>query len=591
MSSFVVSARKYRPQKFREVIGQEHITQTLEKALSNDRLAHAFLFTGPRGVGKTTCARILAKVINCENKSENLDPCNECSSCLAFDKNNSFNVIELDAASNNGVEHIRTLNDQVRLQPQQGKYKVFIIDEVHMLSQAAFNAFLKTLEEPPSYAIFILATTEKHKIIPTILSRCQIFDFRRIPIEKIISQLKAISEKESLKAEEDALYTIAEKGDGSMRDALSIYDRIMSSADKEITYDDVVDRLNILDYDYFFKAANAMLKEDGGECLMIFDEIFKLGFEGDHFINGLGDHLRQLYVCKDEQTLALLDVSDKLKERYQDQAANFSMSMLLTALDICNQADIEYQKAKSKRLHIEMALLKLAYFNRKAVSASQPSIEKKTPNETVNSKIKPQAPDNQSDEKQPQSPPVNHKEETTLTNETDVSLSNTPQTTVQGITDSTAAIPSLGSVDSLLAQIRTDTANQDATDQTITLEEVQQVWDTYQQEASSPSIKSVLKKAILNVEDQKIIVEVPSKISKEMIIQEKGIMQNIRSHFKMNTIELEIRIAKDKFPDAVIVEPKKYLTSVEKYDKLKEENAEIINMVDVLGLKMNTNNE
>lgn len=378
MSNFVVSARKYRPQKFKEVIGQEHVTDTLEKALTNDKLAHAFLFTGPRGVGKTTCARILAKVINCENKDENLNPCDQCTSCTAFNKNNSFNVIELDAASNNGVEHIRTLNDQVRLQPQQGRYKVFIIDEVHMLSQAAFNAFLKTLEEPPPYAVFILATTEKHKIIPTILSRCQIFDFRRIPIEKIISQLKNIAEQESLQIEEDALFTIAEKGDGSMRDALSIFDRLVSSASDSVSYDDVVEKLNILDYDYFFNMSNAILKEDGNQALMIFDEIFKLGFEGDHFINGLGDHLRQLFVCKDPQTLELADVSDTLKERYKNQATIFSTSSLLTALDICNRADLDYQKAKNKRLHIEMALLKLAYFNRAIASEEQNVVKKKS---------------------------------------------------------------------------------------------------------------------------------------------------------------------------------------------------------------------
>lgn len=590
MSNFVVSARKYRPQKFSEVIGQEHITQTLEKALSNDRLAHAFLFTGPRGVGKTTCARILAKVINCENKSENLEPCNACNSCLAFDKNNSFNVIELDAASNNGVEHIRTLNDQVRLQPQQGKYKVFIIDEVHMLSQAAFNAFLKTLEEPPPYAIFILATTEKHKIIPTILSRCQIFDFRRIPIEKIITQLDSISAQESLKIEEDALYTIAEKGDGSMRDALSIYDRIMSSADGEITYDDVVDRLNILDYDFFFKTANAILKEDGGECLLVFDEIFKLGFEGDHFINGLGDHLRQLYVCKDPQTLELLDVSDKLKKRYQDQATNFSMSMLLTALDICNQTDIDYQKAKSKRLHIEMSLLKLAYFNRKVEASAVPVVEKKTPDlsHSVQTKVQPtdnqnitEAPKQITKSKEPVQGPVTQGEQ----------APPTPTANVSNAPSATSSIPSLGSVDALLDQIRSENDAKSSDVKHITLEEITQIWNTYREEASLPSIKSVLGKAILSVEDNRIIAQVPSKISKEMLIQEKGIMQSIRSYYKLNTIELDIQIAKDKFPEVEIVEPKKYMSSMEKYEKLKEENPQIIKMVDILGLKMNTNNE
>ena len=278
MSTFIVSARKYRPARFDEVVGQQHVSQTLKNALQSDHLAHAFLFCGPRGVGKTTCARILAKVLNCQNRTEDYEPCGTCDSCKAFDSNASFNITELDAASNNSVEHIRSLIEQVRFQPQQGAYKVYIIDEVHMLSQQAFNAFLKTLEEPPPYAIFILATTEKHKIIPTILSRCQIFDFKRIQIPTMVSYLKDICTKEKIKAEESALHIIAQKADGALRDALSIFDRIVSFSGNTITYDDTIANLNILDYDYYFKVIEALLSEDGPQTLLLFNEILDKGF-------------------------------------------------------------------------------------------------------------------------------------------------------------------------------------------------------------------------------------------------------------------------------------------------------------------------
>ena len=316
MSQFVVSARKYRPQRFDEVVGQEHVSKTLKNALQNDKLAHAFLFCGPRGVGKTTCARILAKVLNCENRTTDFEACNKCGSCTAFNGNSSFNINELDAASNNSVEHIRGLIEQVRFQPQQGQYKIFIIDEVHMLSQQAFNAFLKTLEEPPPYAIFILATTEKHKIIPTILSRCQIFDFKRIQIPRMVEHLQHICQEEGIDADKDALHIIGQKADGALRDALSIFDRMTSVAGKKIDYDSVIENLNVLDYDYYFRVVDGMLTEDTANVLLIFDEIFKKGFDPDIFINGLAEHLRNLLVCKDAKTLELLETSESLKKRY-----------------------------------------------------------------------------------------------------------------------------------------------------------------------------------------------------------------------------------------------------------------------------------
>ena len=370
MSSFVVSARKYRPIRFEEVVGQEHVSQTLKNALKNDHLAHAFLFCGPRGVGKTTCARILAKVLNCQNLGSDYEPCNTCDSCKAFNDNSSFNITELDAASNNSVEHIRALIEQVRFQPQQGKYKVFIIDEVHMLSQQAFNAFLKTLEEPPSYAIFILATTEKHKIIPTILSRCQIFDFKRIQVPAMVKHLEQICTEEGINAEPEALHIIGQKADGALRDALSIFDRIVAFSGKEIKYNDVIENLNVLDYDYYFKVVDALLTEDVSSILMIFDDIQRKGFDGDIFMTGLAEHFRNLLVCKDPQTIQLLDRSENIRERYLQQAMLTPTALIITALDICNTCDIEYRMARNKRLHVEMALIKMTHIPQ-AIKVSQ----------------------------------------------------------------------------------------------------------------------------------------------------------------------------------------------------------------------------
>jgi DNA polymerase III subunit gamma/tau len=361
MENFVVSARKYRPSNFISVVGQGHITTTLKNAIKNNHLAQAFLFCGPRGVGKTTCARILAKTINCQNLTADYEACNECDSCKAFNNNASFNVHELDAASNNSVDDIRNLVEQVRYAPQQGQYKIYIIDEVHMLSNQAFNAFLKTLEEPPKYAIFILATTEKHKIIPTILSRCQIFDFNRIQITDITHHLKYIATEEKIEAEEEALRLIATKADGALRDALSIFDLIVTySAGKRVTYQETISNLHILDYDYYFKVLDALLSGSISEALLIFDEILKKGFDGHNFISGLMEHLRDLMVCKDQSTIELIQVSDSAKERYLQQSQQAGISFLLSALNICSQCDIHYKTSKNQRLHVELALMKMA---------------------------------------------------------------------------------------------------------------------------------------------------------------------------------------------------------------------------------------
>ena len=381
MSKFVVSARKYRPAAFDEVIGQDHVAKTLKNALIGDKLAHAFLFCGPRGVGKTTCARILAKVINCENKINGVDPCNECGSCKSFSDSASFNIIELDAASNNSVEAIRTLIEQVRFQPQQGSHKVFIIDEVHMLSTAAFNAFLKTLEEPPPYAIFILATTEKHKILPTILSRCQIFDFKRIQISHIVQQLEHICKAENRTAEPEALQMIAQKADGAMRDALSIYDKIASASNDTITYQEVITQLNVLDYDYFFKMTDYLLKEDFSRILLTLDDVMKQGFEVDLFIQGMSEHMRNLMVCRHPDTLSILELSEGAMKRYHDQSTICTNSFLLSALNLLNQCDMSLSTASNKRLYAEIALSKICYLNRAIEADLIPqtaSAEKKT---------------------------------------------------------------------------------------------------------------------------------------------------------------------------------------------------------------------
>lgn len=359
MSDFVVSARKYRPSTFNTVVGQKSITSTLKNAIRNDHLAQAFLFCGPRGVGKTTCARILAKTINCFKITDATEACDQCESCVSFNENASFNIHELDAASNNSVDDIRNLVDQVRFAPQVGKYSIYIIDEVHMLSTAAFNAFLKTLEEPPKHAIFILATTERHKIIPTILSRCQIFDFKRIQIEDMVEHLLYVAKSENIEAEHDALHIIAQKADGAMRDALSMFDQIVSFAGNKLTYKAVIENLNILDYDYYFKISAAALESNIPEALVIFNEILDNGFDGHNFINGLGSHFRNLMVCKDISTIQLLEVGQNIKDKYMDQSLRFSMETLLRAINITNKCDINYKTSKNQRLQVELALMQI----------------------------------------------------------------------------------------------------------------------------------------------------------------------------------------------------------------------------------------
>jgi DNA polymerase-3 subunit gamma/tau len=376
MSDFIVSARKYRPSTFDAVVGQSPITSTLKNAIKSNQLAQSFLFCGPRGVGKTSCARILAKTINCEKVNENIEACNECVSCKSFNENSSFNVHELDAASNNSVDDIRKLVDQVRFAPQVGAYSIYIIDEVHMLSNQAFNAFLKTLEEPPKHAKFILATTEKHKIIPTILSRCQIFDFKRVGITDISSHLGFVAKSEGINAEQEALHLIAQKSDGAMRDSLSLFDRLVSFSEKELTYQGVIEHLNILDYDYYFKVTDALLKNDINVLLNLFNEILDNGFDGDHFINGLAEHLRDILVAKDESTLKLLEKGDALQQRYLEQSKACAINFLISALNLCNECDVQYKTSNNKRLLVELSLMRIS-------SIGHQMAEKKSPKSFV----------------------------------------------------------------------------------------------------------------------------------------------------------------------------------------------------------------
>ena len=402
---YLVSARKYRPQTFDTVVGQEHITTTLKNAIRHQHLAHAYLFCGPRGVGKTTCARILAKTINCEMPTADMEACGQCPTCVSFQNNTSFNVFELDAASNNSVEDIRNLIDQVRFAPQQGRYKIYIIDEVHMLSAAAFNAFLKTLEEPPPYAIFILATTEKHKILPTILSRCQIFDFKRITTQDTVNHLLSIAQKEGLLAEEAALHVIAQKSEGCMRDSLSMLDRISSFTNGKLTYAGTMEHLNLLDADFYFRITDTILSGDVSSTLLHLDAVLDKGFEGDIILNGLAEHLRNLLLCKDARMAKLLDVPNDHRKTYFDKAAQAPPSFILSSLNVLNESELGYKNATNKRLHAELCLIRLCYILQ--ATAPEGDVLKKNFSPLENTAAAPAQPGQPVPVQEPPLPPVN----------------------------------------------------------------------------------------------------------------------------------------------------------------------------------------
>jgi DNA polymerase III subunit gamma/tau len=568
MSQFVVSARKYRPQRFEDVVGQQHIASTLKNALATDHVAHAFLFCGPRGVGKTTCARILAKILNCQKRTPDFEACNDCPSCNAFNENASFNIIELDAASNNSVEHIRALIEQVRFRPQEGTYKVFIIDEVHMLSNQAFNAFLKTLEEPPPYAIFILATTEKHKIIPTILSRCQIFDFRRITVADMVLHLRYICKQEGITAEDDALHIIGQKADGALRDSLSIFDRITSFSGKNIKYADVIDNLNVLDYDYYFQITDALLAEDLSAIMLLFDQIVRKGFEPDIFINGLAEHLRNILVCKDPATLALLETGDSLRERYHRQAQLAPASVLLTALSLCNDCDINFKMARHKRLHVEMALIKMCHIGSTIKAVANGSMEKKTLDRSI----------------APQTPPP-----TPISTPSPVAATGNAAPLGKDAISSLTAELQLGlkrvdkfslNLDHFEKAVKVEQAELAQRESLFSLPNTQKAWSEYAARTESPSLRQAINLAVLALEDKTVVASVGLTIHSGLIQQETTkILDYLRHQMQDLGVKLRVRIDESMAPEAPVQRPTRMLSSREKLEQMKANNPAISDFV------------
>ena len=584
MENFIVSARKYRPSTFDTVVGQKSVTATLKNAIKSNHLAQAFLFTGPRGVGKTTCARILAKTINCFSITSNIEACNECESCKSFNEGRSLNIYELDAASNNSVDDIRGLIEQVRFAPQIGSHKVYIIDEVHMLSQAAFNAFLKTLEEPPKHAIFILATTEKHKIIPTILSRCQVFDFNRIQIEDIANLLARIANKENIDAEMEGLHIIAQKADGALRDALSMFDQIVSFSGNHIAYQHVIENLNILDYDYYFNITDAILNKDISSCLLIFNEILDHGFDGHNFINGLSEHFRNLLVCQDEATIKLIEVGASIKEKYLEQAKRANINDLVEALKITAKADIQYKSSKNQRLLVEVMLMQLCSLgshlekkkpiidlpfrstNQLVKKPSTPTYKKE---ETLLANIKgPQEPILNSSEKQQEGSSIKHpqpsketenttEKNTTLLNSENLILSNTISINKELITKEEKNESS--STGSQLFEPYTP-------------EQFEEKWQAYKlllKKKGKASLVTVFE-SIPKIENNTIQLIVENKaLEDEFHFHKSNFLDFIRKELKNHSIQIETQINKD-------IKTKKAYTPQEKFTKMSEKNPSLL---------------
>ncbi len=584
MENFIVSARKYRPQTFNTVVGQSHITTTLKNAIKSQQLAHAFLFCGPRGVGKTTCARILAKTINCENLTAEGEACDTCTSCKIFNAGTSLNIHELDAASNNSVDDIRTLTEQVRFAPQAGKYKVYIIDEVHMLTASAFNAFLKTLEEPPSYAIFILATTEKHKILPTILSRCQIFDFKRISTSDTVEHLQEITDKESIKAEKVALQVIAQKSEGCMRDALSILDKIVSFTNGELTYNNTLEHLNILDADYYFKLIDAMLDQDVGQALLLYDDINRKGFEGDMVLNGLAEFIRNLLVCKDPKIAALLEVVESFKDRYVETAAKISPSWMISALNILNEAEISYKGARNKKLHVELVLVKLSYLSQAVELVSDTGVSKKKLADTKPIAFKQLQPVAVKPEKPAQGKPIGQKSPTT---DQEAKLSISPGVNIPPVQAEPKSQPpkpetkkmTLGALRNIREQVAKEKQETDNEPVPLADDLLREIWNKYIDkliEQKNHSAVTNFKLAILRIMDAKsfeIVVE--NNIQMKFIEQERAALVDHLQHFFNNkTLAYAIRVEEVERPvntdEPVLSSRQVYVKLVEEYPLIKE---------------------
>jgi DNA polymerase III subunit gamma/tau len=600
MDKFIVSARKYRPQNFSTVVGQSHITTTLKNAIKNNQLAHAFLFCGPRGVGKTTCARILAKTINCENRTPDSEACNTCNSCVSFDNGTSLNIHELDAASNNSVDDIRSLVDQVRFAPQAGKYKVYIVDEVHMLSTAAFNAFLKTLEEPPPYAIFILATTEKHKILPTILSRCQIFDFKRITNNATVEHLQEICEKENITADKTALHIIAQKSEGCLRDALSILDKIVSFTNGELTYANTLEHLNILDEDYYFRFMESMQNQSISDAILLYDEINRKGFEGDLVLNGFAEFMRNLLVSKDSKVAMLLEVSEGFKQRYLEVALKTDAALLLSALNILNEAEINYRQARNKRLHVELTLMKLCYLQqalelvnddgqlhkKKQLESMKPvAFKTLTPVAFKEKKITPDNSNNKTNRQQLEPGKA------TLVIEKEI----LKPAILKAATDHTLVakgnlqtkIKKLSSLEKIQQQVALENKLNGNNIKELNEEELYVAWGLYIEELrkkNNHSGVSNFKSAQLNIVDNNCIeIITDNNIQQKFIETERAaLIVHLQTHFNNRFLTYRVIVIENKNNSSV----EKHLTTKEQYLKIIEEYPLVKQLKDRLGLQL-----
>ena len=591
MEDYIVSARKYRPATFKSVIGQQTLTQTLKNAISSNKLAHAYLFSGPRGVGKTTCARIFAKTINCLTPTPDHEACNVCESCVAFNEQRSYNIHELDAASNNGVDDIRALIDQVRIPPQIGKYKVYIIDEVHMLSQSAFNSFLKTLEEPPAHAIFILATTEKHKILPTILSRCQVYDFSRITIEDTIEHLTYVAKSEDVSAEVDALNVIAQKADGGMRDALSIFDQLVSFTNGDITYKAVIENLNVLDYEYYFKLTDAILAGSVVDCLLILNDIYNRGFEGQFIINGISSHFRDLMVSKDPQTVQLFQVGSSIRKRYVEMAQRCTNNFLYEGIAIANDCDLNYRTSKNKRLLVELALIRLCQLS----EGKQTTTEKK--------KLDPIAvtaptyqPPVQKVEVIEEPPVVSTatspkdivtKEEVI---EEEIKDKTVPSETSPTVKHQTISLSNFGvSLSSMICPKEETIENADSsqeeaasTDELFTEKELTKAWTDF---ADSLTEEVILKKTMAlytpkMLTDTEFLVEVNTEINKDYLDDNSyRIINYLREKLNNRDVKMTIKVSETN----MIQKP---LTTQEIFKEMLEQNPSLRNLTEELGLEL-----
>jgi DNA polymerase-3 subunit gamma/tau len=581
MDKFIVSARKYRPQNFSTVVGQSHITTTLKNAIRNKQLAHAFLFCGPRGVGKTTCARILAKTINCMNLDAEGEACNECTSCISFNNGSSLNIHELDAASNNSVDDIRNLVDQVRFAPQAGEYKVYIIDEVHMLSSSAFNAFLKTLEEPPAYAKFILATTEKHKILPTILSRCQIFDFKRITNQDTVDHLQEICNKEGIKAEKSALHVIAQKSEGCMRDSLSIMDKIASFTNNQLTYTNTLEHLNILDEDYFFRLLENMQQQKLAEALLVFEDINRKGFEGEMVLNGFAEFIRNILVCRDTKTASLLEAVEGFREKYQEAAKTISLSWLVSALQILNEAEINYKQARNRRLHVELCFIKLTYLHQ-AIEVAQAGAKKKMDS------VKPVA-FRKIGFVEEKSGAVSAPTASTTTAAPKLTIKETKeekQTAPNSVSPNQTKPVSLPPQPKFgnLQKIRDQISRKPQVEQNqipLTQEKLQQAWELYVDKllkANNPSAATNFRLAVLKIlDDQNFDIITEGNIQQKFIESERGgLIEHLQTFFNNKNLKYHLILeeneeTKDKTPkDRPIPPREQYQKMVEIYPLIKD---------------------